>query len=71
LLHILLLYLGCLSLFLLIRIFASDSELDEELMFESEVSELEVVNVVTPAKADYDDVYFDDEFDHDSSERNE
>src|SRR5437764_11256329 len=70
--HILLLYLGCLSLFLLIRIFASDSELDEELMLESEVSELEVANVVTPAKAaiqiDYD-VYFDDEFDHDSSPR--
>ncbi|KAF0436883.1 hypothetical protein F8M41_004644 [Gigaspora margarita] len=37
----------CLSLFLLIRIFASDSELDEELMLESEVSELEVANVVT------------------------
>src|SRR2546430_7633296 len=58
-----LLYLGCLSLFLLIRIFASDSELDEELMLESEVSELEVANVVTPAKAeiqiDYD-VYFED-----------
>src|SRR5581483_1882467 len=40
-------------------------------MLESEVSELEVANVVTPAKAeiqiDYDDVYFDDEFDHDSS----
>jgi len=71
--HILLLYLGCLSLFLLIRIFASDSELDEELMLESEVSELEVANVVTSAKAgiqiDYDGVYFDDEFDHDSSPR--
>ncbi|CAG8830505.1 165_t:CDS:2, partial [Gigaspora margarita] len=50
---------GCLSLFLLIQIFASDSELDEELMLESEVSELEA-----KIQIDYEDVYFNNELDY-------